>query len=99
MSIFVHFISKYDSFAITGIDDITSGSYSGSLYNAGIYCDSQAYVALNLGAVSSASKVADKPIVQIISYMKAIEFAQKCVVHDSIECLAEIKGYNVHIWG
>jgi len=45
------------------------------LYNAGIYCDSQAYDALNFDAVSPASKVADKPIIQIISYMKAIEFA------------------------
>jgi len=76
ISLYVHFTFKYDSFEITGFDDITSGSYWGSLYNAGIYCDSQAYDALNLGAVSPASKVADKPIIQIISYMKAIEFAQ-----------------------
>ena len=55
--------------------------------DAGIYCNSWAYDALHLGAVSPASKVAGKPIVQIISEMKAIKFAQSGMVPDSIECL------------
>ena len=58
--------------------NITGWSYWGSLNDAdsGIYCNGRAYDVLYLGAVSPARKVADKPIVQIISDMKAIEFSQ-----------------------
>jgi len=72
----VHSISKYSSFKIAGIDYITGGCNRESLNDAGIHCNSQAYDARYLGAVSRASKVADKPIIQVICDMKAIKFAQ-----------------------